>query len=375
MQESDRKINKSEDDDSVPYDITSNLKKQEKHKSAMIPGPVIRKNTGMERNERNKTYEMIPRVGDSHSDRNDSSEQDNSFFYDNPRYTESNTENAENLLIFKNNLEKTVEKNSHLAFGRAMKQVEPEEKSDKSYQRVHSHSNEKSREDDESSIEMRESIFNSDYGDKKKMKGRYDEDENKVKRLIGSDIQPISSFTTTHQSFRRIPINPERIENDPLAELRNVAKIEASNFRDNLEETYFSPPVSPNKHPLQYLKKAISNEERMEPAEPRHRAKKASKDVSTAVDSEIFDFDPKAANDFDESIFNYSQQSKLFYCPWEGCGKSFPSLSRIKRHYIIHTKLKPFRCLNKGCIRRFSRKDNMLQHYRVHCPFANPRNS
>lgn len=59
-----------------------------------------------------------------------------------------------------------------------------------------------------------------------------------------------------------------------------------------------------------------------------------------------------------------------YMCPKTGCGKTFPSLSRIKRHYIIHTGAKPFGCLNAQCPKRFSRKDNMLQHYKTHCKFS-----
>lgn len=78
----------------------------------------------------------------------------------------------------------------------------------------------------------------------------------------------------------------------------------------------------------------------------------------------------KSFNDFDDSIFQFDEETKKYFCPKPGCDKAFPSLSRIKRHYIIHTDIKPFRCENPGCNKRFSRKDNMLQHFRVHCPYT-----
>lgn len=77
--------------------------------------------------------------------------------------------------------------------------------------------------------------------------------------------------------------------------------------------------------------------------------------------------------DFENSMFLHKSKNgaKAYTCPYEGCGMELPTLSRIKRHYIVHTKLKPFKCLNKNCNKRFSRKDNMLQHYKIHCNHTN----
>ncbi|OAG31704.1 hypothetical protein NEDG_00179 [Nematocida displodere] len=63
---------------------------------------------------------------------------------------------------------------------------------------------------------------------------------------------------------------------------------------------------------------------------------------------------------------------KVFKCIFQGCRKFFPSLSRMKRHYIIHTGVKPFRCLNQSCDKSFSRRDNMIQHYKGHCVHSKP---
>ncbi|WEL38614.1 zinc finger domain-containing protein [Encephalitozoon hellem] len=79
--------------------------------------------------------------------------------------------------------------------------------------------------------------------------------------------------------------------------------------------------------------------------------------------------------DFETSMFPYKSKNgiKSYTCPYEGCTMELPTLSRIKRHYIVHTKLRPFKCLNKDCSKRFSRKDNMLQHYKIHCSYSNYR--
>lgn len=72
---------------------------------------------------------------------------------------------------------------------------------------------------------------------------------------------------------------------------------------------------------------------------------------------------------YDDSVFTVKIEDdvKMYFCPEKNCKKKFPSLSRVKRHYIVHTGQKPYKCLNKFCKKAFSRKDNMLQHYRNHC--------
>jgi uncharacterized Zn-finger protein len=64
------------------------------------------------------------------------------------------------------------------------------------------------------------------------------------------------------------------------------------------------------------------------------------------------------------------ENSPRHHCAHPGCGKVFPSKSRLQRHAVIHTGAKPFVCLYPECERTFSRRDNMLQHYRTHiCAF------
>ncbi|ORD99907.1 Z561 [Hepatospora eriocheir] len=79
----------------------------------------------------------------------------------------------------------------------------------------------------------------------------------------------------------------------------------------------------------------------------------------------------KSYNDFNDNIFSNTFNGQEYVCPVEICKKPFPTMGRMKRHYITHTDIKPFKCRNRGCDRRFSRKDNMLQHYRMHCQFGN----
>lgn len=187
-------------------------------------------------------------------------------------------------------------------------------------------------------------------------------------------MEPIQSYTCAKKFTRRIGPEDEAPRDDEefsredlLAELRSVARREAmflQEYPDRIGEVYFQPPISPSKLPQKYLTKTDVNEEQVR----KQRRIEKVRPEGALNDAENEEF--KSFNDFDEGIFKFDMKEKHFSCPWEGCDKKFPSLSRIKRHYIIHTDIKPFKCLNPGCNRRFSRKDNMLQHYRVHCPYA-----
>lgn len=164
---------------------------------------------------------------------------------------------------------------------------------------------------------------------------------------------------------RTIDLEREGEEGDPLAELRMIATREAralQEYPNGKDEMYYVPPTPVKRR----------QEEVKEVRMPRKRSKvmKAEKETSESSAAEVESSGFKSFNDFDEDIFKFDQATKMYICPRNDCDKAFPSLSRIKRHYIIHTDIKPFKCLNPGCFRRFSRKDNMLQHCRVHCQYA-----
>lgn len=200
-----------------------------------------------------------------------------------------------------------------------------------------------------------------------------------------------------------VPI--ESPSTSPLKELKNLANQEAQNFLPEggkyCQENIFDPPNSPTKDPFDYLKeiagseafklqrikKELKRDERKQYAASNHYAAPHVTDMynldGRSFGNEIPDnlssptcdrIKPvKSFNDFDEGIFVFNERTSKYMCPDPSCSKEFPSLSRIKRHFIIHTNIKPFKCQNKECDRTFSRKDNMLQHYRVHCPYSNFR--
>ncbi|KAI5192658.1 hypothetical protein NECID01_2029 [Nematocida sp. AWRm77] len=85
------------------------------------------------------------------------------------------------------------------------------------------------------------------------------------------------------------------------------------------------------------------------------------------VDSSASDIDDELDIEFPIVV---SGGKRLFKCIYPECRKAFPSLSRMRRHYIIHTGAKPFKCLNAECPKSFSRRDNMIQHYKGHCIFT-----
>lgn len=84
-----------------------------------------------------------------------------------------------------------------------------------------------------------------------------------------------------------------------------------------------------------------------------------------------------SAIDFRDELFVDPDNpgGKSFVCPKRPkCKKTFPSLSRAKRHFIVHLGIKPFKCENQNCPKTFSRRDNMLQHYHKHCSATKKQN-
>ncbi|KAI5168688.1 hypothetical protein PAEPH01_0334 [Pancytospora epiphaga] len=184
-----------------------------------------------------------------------------------------------------------------------------------------------------------------------------------------------------------------------LDELKELAKQEAKNFvfesKRKSEEVVFNPPNFTSKSSFEHLLEVASleanklsilrnsvytNPQRVTVpilneniSSPRKKERRLSSDSAYDVSSSTIgqrSGPVRSFNDFDEGIFEFDKESGMYSCPYPKCPKNFPSLSRIKRHYIIHTNIKPFKCPNKDCPRTFSRKDNMLQHYRVHCPYS-----
>ena len=55
---------------------------------------------------------------------------------------------------------------------------------------------------------------------------------------------------------------------------------------------------------------------------------------------------------------------KLFICPIEDCKKKFSEKSKLKRHSLVHSKIKKYKC--SQCGKTFSLAFNLRTHERTH---------
>ena len=55
-----------------------------------------------------------------------------------------------------------------------------------------------------------------------------------------------------------------------------------------------------------------------------------------------------------------------FFCDEPGCGKSFPSLRKLRHHKVVHSNEFPFVCQFEGCAKKFKRKFGIDLHSTTH---------
>ncbi|WUR03518.1 zinc finger C2H2 protein [Vairimorpha necatrix] len=79
----------------------------------------------------------------------------------------------------------------------------------------------------------------------------------------------------------------------------------------------------------------------------------------------------RSYSEFPNSMFATVDRNgvKMFCCAKADCDVEFRTISQIKRHYLIHTDLKPVKCKRSKCKKIFGRRDNMLYHYRNNCKY------
>ncbi|KAF9762563.1 Zinc finger C2H2 protein [Nosema granulosis] len=167
--------------------------------------------------------------------------------------------------------------------------------------------------------------------------------------------------------------------NSKIYERKSFSPVHEHQNEETVEEIVKKPNVKRGRKPKRKVAiedidaSSAQNEEQLSTPEHKkrtYRKRKQLEYVQNDNNSEVSDHTHiESFADFADSMFSHHTRDKVkfFVCPEPGCYTELPSLSRIKRHYLVHTNLKPFKCLNPNCEKRFSRKDNMIQHFRTHC--------
>ena len=65
-----------------------------------------------------------------------------------------------------------------------------------------------------------------------------------------------------------------------------------------------------------------------------------------------------------EQLFSVTGKPRRYPCPH--CGKTFPNNYEVKRHYMIHTGIKPHKC--QFCDRSFRQRPHLKAHISIHHP-------
>lgn len=103
---------------------------------------------------------------------------------------------------------------------------------------------------------------------------------------------------------------------------------------------------------------------------------KATKDEKAASPENLVEVSKPKGTEFSKNVImnesNYmmliNQKSKLKFCPV--CNKSCTTSTRLKIHFLTHTKEKPYCCVWPNCTKSFNVNSNMKRHLKSH---TNPK--
>lgn len=156
--------------------------------------------------------------------------------------------------------------------------------------------------------------------------------------------------------------NREYTEDSPTTDKRQAAKRRRTAYSENNFDSSIELEYNSNMLPFNILAKCAAKELKQLTRNSLDKENIGEDHINTSQDE----------SDYQDMEFPCvgRGRAKAYRCIFHGCEKEFPSLSRMRRHYIIHTGVKPFKCINKECTKSFSRRDNMIQHYKAHCIYS-----
>lgn len=125
-------------------------------------------------------------------------------------------------------------------------------------------------------------------------------------------------------------------------------------FADGQEETF----ANDDQHLDQYQDQYNNNRDQGEEDALGH-----SVDTSSIFETTMPSATPSPQHHHHHQVNNRSGE---FHCDQPDCGKSFPSLRKLRHHKVVHSDNFPFTCQAKGCEKKFKRKFGIDLHSTTH---------